>query len=182
MLGSSEMIADKLKPLVDIAKAEDITGLARGIAFRMGESFGILKRETVAEEIKSLDQTARAQLRKYGVRFGAFNIYFPLLLKPAAAELALTLWCLKHGAQHGLSNDALPEPPRAGLTSVPVGHRDSGGVLSRLRLPRVRDRARCGSISSSGSPMSSGRCWRFASRRAPRCRRQRARRVTAGSS
>ena len=50
----------------------------------------MLRREAVAEEISSLDQPARAQLRKYGVRFGAFNIYFPGLLKPAAAELALT--------------------------------------------------------------------------------------------
>jgi ATP-dependent RNA helicase SUPV3L1/SUV3 len=74
----------------------------------------------VADEVKSLDQNARAQLRKYGVRFGAFNIYFPLLLKPAPAELALTLWVLKHGAAHGLDRDALPEPPRAGLTSVAV--------------------------------------------------------------
>ena len=72
----------------------------------------------VAEEIKALDQTARAQLRKYGVRFGAFNIYFPILLKPAAAELALTLWALKHAGTSGLSLDALPEPPRAGLTSI----------------------------------------------------------------
>ncbi len=114
----AEIIADKLKPLSDIAKAEDISGLARGIAYRLKESFGILKRELVADEMKHLDQTARAQLRKYGVRFGAFNIYFPLLLKPAAAELAATLWALRHSAANGLSLDALPEPPRPGLTSV----------------------------------------------------------------
>ncbi|HRD78199.1 MAG TPA: helicase, partial [Hyphomicrobiaceae bacterium] len=76
-----EVVADKLAPLVELAKAEDISGLARGIAFRLQESFGILKREEVGEEIKSLDQAARGQLRKYGVRFGAFNIYIPLLLK-----------------------------------------------------------------------------------------------------
>ena len=110
-------ITEKLKPLVEISKAEDIAGLARGIAYRLRESLGVLRRETVAEEIKSLDQNARAQLRKYGVRFGAFNIYFPVLLKPAAAELVLTLWSLKNAGANGLSVDALPEPPRAGLTS-----------------------------------------------------------------
>ncbi len=52
------------------------------------------------------------------MRFGAFNIYFPLLLKPAAAELALTLWSLKHAAAHGLTPETLPDPPRAGLTSA----------------------------------------------------------------
>jgi ATP-dependent RNA helicase SUPV3L1/SUV3 len=111
----TQTIGEKLKPLVEISKAEDITGLGRGIAFRLRENIGILRRETVAEEIKSLDQNSRAQLRKYGVRFGAFNIYFPILLKPAAAELVLTLWSLKNAGATGV--DALPDPPRAGLTS-----------------------------------------------------------------
>ncbi|HYD15183.1 MAG TPA: helicase-related protein [Hyphomicrobium sp.] len=115
-----EIIADRLKPLVEIAKAEDVTGLARGIAFRLTESFGMLKRETITDMMKSLDQEARAQLRKYGVRFGAFNIYFPALLKPAPAELAATLWALKNASAQGVSLDALPELPRPGLTSAVV--------------------------------------------------------------
>lgn len=109
----------RLKPLVEISKAEDITGLARGIAFRLCENFGILRRDTVAEEIKSVDQEGRAQLRKYGVRFGAHHIYFPLLLKPASADLLLLLWLLKHGAEHNLTTAAIAEAPRQGLTSVP---------------------------------------------------------------
>ena len=113
-----EVVADKLKPLAEISNAEDVTGLARGIAFRMKENLGILKRESVAEEIKSLDQPARAQLRKYGVRFGAFNVFFPLMLKPAAADLALSLWCIKYAQANGLARDRLPDPPRPGLTSV----------------------------------------------------------------
>ncbi len=114
----TELIAERLKPLNDLAQAEDVTGLSRGIAFQLKENFGILKREAIAEEVKTLDQPSRAQLRKYGVRFGAFNIYLPLLLKPAPAELSATLWALKHAASHGLSLENLPEPPRAGLTSV----------------------------------------------------------------
>ncbi|MBX9591329.1 MAG: helicase [Hyphomonadaceae bacterium] len=113
-----EIISERLKPLVEIAGAKDISGLARGIAFRLSENFGALRREDVAQEMRALDQPARAQLRGYGVRFGAFNIYFPVLLKPASAELALVLWTLKHGPAHGLDAAALPEPPRAGLTSV----------------------------------------------------------------
>lgn len=113
-----ELVADKLKPLVDLAKAEDLTGLARGIAFRLVEGFGVLRREAVADEIRTLDQPARASLRRYGVRFGAFNIFVPVLLKPAAAELVLTLWSMKHAGDHGLTLGAMPEPPRAGLTSV----------------------------------------------------------------
>ena len=116
----AELIAERLKPLVEIDGAQDIAGLARGIAFRLKENFGVLQREAIAEEIRSLDQPARSQLRKYGVRFGAFNIYFPIMLKPASAELATILWVLKRGAEHGLDIAAMPELPRAGLTSLAV--------------------------------------------------------------
>lgn len=116
----SDTIGEKAQPLVEIAKAEDIQGLARGIAFRLVENFGTLKRDAVGDELKTLDQPARAQLRKYGVRFGAFNIFFPQLMKPGPAELTLALWILKHGAASGLDLEALPEPPRPGLTSVPA--------------------------------------------------------------
>ena len=116
----SELIGERLKPLVEIANAKDILGLARGIAFRLTENFGVLRRESVTEEVRSLDQPARAQLRKYGVRFGAFNIYFPAILKPASTELALVLWTLKNGAAHGIDLATSPEPPRPGLTSLPA--------------------------------------------------------------
>ncbi|MDX2156790.1 MAG: helicase-related protein [Hyphomicrobiaceae bacterium] len=115
-----EIVSERLKPLVELKNAEDVTGLARGIAFRMTESYGILKRDSIADDMRQLDQPARAQLRKYGVRFGAFNIFLPPLLKPAPAELTLALWTLNEGAKAGLAMDALPDPPRAGLTSVAV--------------------------------------------------------------
>ncbi|MGD9866670.1 MAG: helicase-related protein [Hyphomicrobiales bacterium] len=113
-------VAERLKPLVELDGAGDISGLARGIAFRLTETLGVLRREQVAEEVRSLDQEARGQLRKYGVRFGAFNIYFPQLLKPAAADLALLLWVLHEGEKAGFAPDTLPEPPRQGLTSAPA--------------------------------------------------------------
>lgn len=116
----AELIGERLKPLVEISKSEDVTGLARGIAFRLKENFGVLRREAVAEEMKSLDQPSRAQLRKYGIRFGAFNIFFPLMLKPASTELALILWALNGADGTGLTVETLPAPPRAGLTSVPA--------------------------------------------------------------
>ncbi|MBX9684398.1 MAG: helicase, partial [Hyphomicrobium sp.] len=109
-----DTIADKLKPLVEMSNATDLQGLARGIAFRLKENFGAIKRETVADEINALDQAARADLRKYGLRFGAFNIFFPAMLKPAPAELAATLWLLKN-ASDAAATVSLPRP---GLTSV----------------------------------------------------------------
>ena len=115
-----DLVADKLKPLMELSGAQDLQGLARGIAFRLKEGFGVLKRDSVADEINALDQPSRASLRKYGLRFGAFNIYFPALMKPAAAELSATLFALKHAGAHGLDLDSLPALPRPGLTSVAV--------------------------------------------------------------
>ena len=72
----------------------------------------MLRRETASAEIKALDQAARAQLRKYGARFGAFNVYIPALLKPAAADLVLMLWALHSGREHGIDEDPLPARQR----------------------------------------------------------------------
>ena len=108
----------KLQPLIQLSEAPDLSGLARGLGFQLTENLGVLRRETAANEIKALDQSARAQLRKYGVRFGAFNVYIPALLKPAAADLLLLLWSLDSGRKHGLDAEALPPRPQQGLTSV----------------------------------------------------------------
>ena len=85
-----------LGPLFDLTKAEDITGIGRGIAFQLIEALGVLERTKIAAEMKDLDQASRASLRKYGVRFGAYHIYIPSLLKPAARAIASLLWAQKH--------------------------------------------------------------------------------------
>ncbi|MDI1262311.1 MAG: helicase, partial [bacterium] len=109
-----------LGPLFGLSKAEDITGIGRGIAFQLVEALGVLERTKISAEMKDLDQASRAALRKYGVRFGAYHIYFPGLLKPAARSLASLLWAEKQdnvdmsalsGAQHLASS---------GRTSFPV--------------------------------------------------------------
>jgi len=109
-----------LGPLFELSKAEDVTGIARGIAFQLIEALGVIERARIAAEMKDLDQPSRASLRKYGVRFGAYHIYIPPLLKPAARALASLLWALKEanvdisalsGAQHLASS---------GRTSFPI--------------------------------------------------------------
>jgi ATP-dependent RNA helicase SUPV3L1/SUV3 len=109
-----------LKPLFDLRAAEQLSPQARGLAFRLSENLGVIDRTEITEEVKALDQEARAGMRTLGVRFGAYHIYVPALLKPAPATLAAMLWALKNG---GLDIAGLPELTRlasSGRTSVPV--------------------------------------------------------------
>ena len=51
-----------LGPLFVLTLAEDVTGIARGIAFQLVEALGVLERQKVADDVKGLDQPARATL------------------------------------------------------------------------------------------------------------------------
>jgi ATP-dependent RNA helicase SUPV3L1/SUV3 len=109
-----------LAPLFSLTAADDVTGMARGIAFQLVEALGVLERQKVAEEVKGLDQPARATLRKYGVRFGAYHIYLPILLKPAPRSLATQLWALKHESPDAQGVGDLLHLAASGRTSIPV--------------------------------------------------------------
>ncbi len=85
-----------LGPVLALETGEGLEGLARGIAFQVAEALGVLERLKVAGELRELDQSARGSLRKLGVRFGAYHIYLPQLLKPAPRTLAAQLWALKN--------------------------------------------------------------------------------------
>ena len=115
-------IAKTLEPLIGLSTGEDLTGLARGVAFQLVENLGAINRERIADDVKALDQEARGQLRKKGVRFGAYSIFMPILLKPAAANLILTLWTLSRPMDDKDANpfEGLPAAPAPGLTSMPV--------------------------------------------------------------
>jgi ATP-dependent RNA helicase SUPV3L1/SUV3 len=106
-------VAAQFEPLLAMARDEALTGLARGFAFRLSEAMGVLPRDTVAAEVKELDQDARGALRKHGVRFGQFTIFLPALLKPAPTRLRLVLWSLWNGLQE------FPESPPPGLVTIP---------------------------------------------------------------
>jgi ATP-dependent RNA helicase SUPV3L1/SUV3 len=106
--------------LLELAAAEEITGIARGVAFQLVEALGVLERRKVANEVKGLDQPARAGLRKFGVRFGAYHIYFPALLKPAPRSLAVQLWTLKQGGRDIAGLEAIERLAASGRTSIPA--------------------------------------------------------------
>ena len=107
-----------LAPLFQLSAADDVTGMARGIAFQLIEALGVLERQKVAEDVKGLDQPSRAGLRKYGVRFGAYHIYIPALLKPTPRVLATQLYALKHAGAEVQGLDAVELLAKSGRTSI----------------------------------------------------------------
>jgi ATP-dependent RNA helicase SUPV3L1/SUV3 len=125
-----------LEPLFRLAAADDVTGIARGVAYQLIEALGVLDRARVAEEIKSLDQPARASMRKYGVRFGAYHVYLPGLLKPAPRILATQLWLLKHGGAESEGLAVLVQLAGSGRTSI-AAETNADKVLYRTAGYRV---------------------------------------------
>ncbi|CUH48094.1 helicase-related protein [Ruegeria atlantica] len=142
-------VAALFEPLLNLSRDEELSGLAKGFAFRMVEGLGVLPRAGVAQEVKDLDQDARGALRKHGIRFGQFTIFMPLLLKPAPTRLRLVLWALAGGLQE------FPDAPPPGLVTVPVakgapegydtmcGYRNAGERSIRIdMLERLADMLR----------------------------------------
>jgi ATP-dependent RNA helicase SUPV3L1/SUV3 len=107
-----------LKPLVDLANADGLIGITKGLAFQLVENFGILQRRDVAEDVRALDQDSRAALRRLGVRFGAYHVFLPALLKPAPAGLLTLLWALREDAKDRPGYGDVVQVLSAGRTSV----------------------------------------------------------------
>ncbi|MBD0414225.1 helicase-related protein [Oryzicola mucosus] len=109
-----------LKPLNDLKNADQLSGIGRGIAFRLVENYGLINRRDIAEEVKSLDQEGRAALRRLGVRFGAYHIFIPALIKPAPAGLLTLLWALKNDGKDNAGFGDVINALASGRTSVVI--------------------------------------------------------------
>ena len=104
-------LAAGLGPLLLLRDA-DISGPARGIAFRLVEGLGSLPRRAVRSLIAGLTADDRVNLRRIGVRLGLESIFVPALVKPRAARLRALLWAVH-------KNTAYCAPPPPGLNSAP---------------------------------------------------------------
>ncbi len=109
-----------LGPAMQLEATAELTGIARGIAFQICESLGVLERAKVLQDVRGLEQDERGALRKLGVRFGAYHLYLPLLLKPAPRMLAAQLWALKHGGLDQKGIDEIAALANSGRTSIPM--------------------------------------------------------------
>jgi ATP-dependent RNA helicase SUPV3L1/SUV3 len=108
-----------LGPLFALESGEGATGLARGIAFRLAENLGVLDRNAVSNDVRALDQNARGELRKLGVRFGAHHLFLPVLMKPGPRSLAAQLHVLFTGGDDSGLKD-VSHLAYSGRTSIPV--------------------------------------------------------------
>ena len=84
-----------LAPLFALEGLQEGPEIVRDLAHELVRSLGVLEREPIKAKIRALSQDDRAELRKQGVRFGAYYLFLPMLLKPAARTLALQLWGLQ---------------------------------------------------------------------------------------
>lgn len=128
-------IAAAFEHLLTMRNDDALPGLAKGVAFRLAESLGVIPRSAIANDIKALDQDQRGTLRKHGIRFGQYTIFHHLMLKPAPTRLRLVLWSLFENL------DEFPEAPPAGLVTVPAVVDAPKGYYPRAGYRLAGDRA-----------------------------------------
>ncbi|MFC3051447.1 helicase-related protein [Kordiimonas pumila] len=116
-------IAEKLEPLIKLAQELNgeievpegtaaLSGLVRGVAYRLLEHYGVMPRSLVDSDLRQIDQDSRKGLRRFGIRIGASSLYIPIVMKPHATELRLMMWAMAG------KKTALPAIPTPGMVWV----------------------------------------------------------------
>ena len=78
-----------------------LKGLARGVAWRLVEAWGLIDRAEIEADLTALSKVERRSLRELGVHFGAHSIWLPQLQtkRPRAFLAALAVNLDPHSAQ-----------------------------------------------------------------------------------
>jgi ATP-dependent RNA helicase SUPV3L1/SUV3 len=133
-----------LGPLFALDALQDGSEAIRDLAGGLAKALGILEREPIRGQLKALAQSDRAELRKLGVRFGAYYVFAPTLIKPAARTLALQLWSLQAPSDAGALLAPLAQVASSGRTSLLIdkaisreGYRVAGYRPCGERVVRV---------------------------------------------
>jgi len=108
----NKKIKEELSNLIELKNIENQNPLIRGLAYRIYESNGVVKREEVKNFVTKLNQDERKILRAQGVKFGRYHIFLFKLFKPKAVSLRTLLW--KNFNQKYFDK----EPPPFGLNFV----------------------------------------------------------------
>jgi len=104
-----------LKPLKRLRHAIEsgaLTGLPRGLAFRLIEAGGLIPRREVERDLAALSQHERRTLKTFAIRVGAHSVWLPGVMKPRGATLLQAF--LPREATKGLAGEGLlPLPEQA---------------------------------------------------------------------
>ena len=141
----AHQVARLLAPLAALREAP-LAGSARGLAFRLVEALGAVRRAEVEPQVQALTQADRKALARLGMRFGVHRVFLPALSRPASAKLSGLLWSIHAGRPPA-------EPPKGAAPpadpSLPpdywaaVGRVALGGIaLTHDRVERLAQAAR----------------------------------------
>ena len=129
-----DYIKFNLKEILSLENTDNLSPGAKGIAFRLLEELGLIRRNKIENEIKILDQKSRQELRKMGVKIGKFSIFFPATVKPKATELLISLW-INFSEKNYNQNDIKlirENLPRPGITSCALNQNISHEIYKVL--------------------------------------------------
>merc|ERR1711991_587337 len=78
--------------LLKLANENVFRGAAAGVVHIFINNLGVVLKSEVMEQFKNIDYESRVKLRNSGIRLGYKTIYDPLLLKPEASKLRISLF------------------------------------------------------------------------------------------
>ncbi len=120
-----------------------IKGLARGLAWRLIESGGVLDRRLAEHDLRSLSQSERRALRSLGVRIGAFCLYLPDQLRGRSRLFARAFaaqeapgWRIAESPVQRLPSP-VPSPRALGLAGLMA----AGSLALRIEALEALDQA-----------------------------------------
>ena len=142
-----------LGPLLQLEKQRGADGpCPRHRASRSARRWACSSARRCSTTCAASTRTPARALRKAGIRFGAYHLYLPALLKPAPRVLATQLWALQNGGLEQKGIDEIAHLAQSGRTSIPVDPEIAPRALPRRRLPRSAAAGPCASTSWSAWP------------------------------
>ncbi|MDN5248500.1 MAG: hypothetical protein QWI73_00095 [Alphaproteobacteria bacterium] len=100
-------LAVALAPITKLQDLQFTHTIAKEIASSLVQHQGIVPRGLIADKLEKMQQEARAELRKLGVRFGRFHVFLYDIIKPASVKILLMLWAINNAAS--AETDAINE-------------------------------------------------------------------------
>ncbi|HET6583023.1 MAG TPA: hypothetical protein VFG69_06245, partial [Nannocystaceae bacterium] len=111
---SRDAVGELLAPI----SALDDAGLgpaARGLLYQLERGLGTVDERDARTQIAALSAGERDRLCAAGIEIGAQGAFVTAMAIGATVRLRAALWIASHDPRHR------PEPPRAGVVSLPVG-------------------------------------------------------------